>query len=55
MRKGVNEITVLGNAPNLAACLSSQAADGEVMVSETAAAEAEPATPETERRELELT
>ena len=32
---GVNEIAVLGSAPNLAARLSSQAADGEIIISET--------------------
>ncbi len=39
-KSGVNEIAVLGNAPNLAARLSSQAADGEVLISERAAASA---------------
>jgi adenylate cyclase len=51
---GVNEIAVLGSAPNLAARLSSQAADGEVIVSETAAAAAELDIQAVERRTLEL-
>ncbi len=51
---GVNEIAVLGSAPNLAARLSSQAADGEVIMSETAAAAAELATHGIESRQLDL-
>ena len=38
---GVNEIAVLGSAPNLAARLSSHAADGEIIISESAMASAE--------------
>src|SRR5438132_6144105 len=38
---GVNEIAVLGSAANLAARLSSQAAAGEVLVSEAAATRAD--------------
>jgi adenylate cyclase len=51
---GVNEIAVLGSAPNLAARLSSQAVDGEVIVSETAAAAAGLTEQDQERRILEL-
>jgi adenylate cyclase len=51
---GVNEIAVLGSAPNLAARLSSQAADGEVIVSEAAALAAKLAPQEGESRQLEL-
>jgi len=40
IKEGVNEIAVLGKAPNLAARLSSQAAAGEILVSEAAAASA---------------
>lgn len=36
-KDGVNEIAVLGSAPNLTARLSSQAAEGEILVSEAAA------------------
>jgi adenylate cyclase len=39
-KEGVNEIAVLGSAANLAARLSSHAADGEVVISDTAAASA---------------
>ena len=53
-REGVNEIAVLGSAPNLAARLSSQAADGEVIVSEVTAAAAELASEDIERRHLDL-
>lgn len=53
-REGVNEIAVLGNAPNLAARLSSQAADGEIVISETAAAAAELGTEGVENRLLAL-
>ena len=52
--KGVNEIAVLGSAPNLAARLSSQAADGEVIVSEEAVAAAELTAQGLEHRTLEL-
>lgn len=38
-KEGVNEIAVLGNAANLAARLSAQAAPGEVIASETTAAQ----------------
>jgi adenylate cyclase len=53
-RDGVNEITVLGSAPNLAARLSSQAADGEILVSEAAARSGSLMLENTERRELTL-
>lgn len=53
-KEGVNEIAILGSAPNLAARLSSQAADGEVIVSEAAAASAELATVGTESRHPDL-
>ena len=49
---GVNEIAVLGSAANLAARLASQAATGEVLVSEAAAAGAK--LTGGERRELTL-
>jgi adenylate cyclase len=51
---GVNEIAVLGSAPNLAARLSSQAADGEVIVSETTALAAKLAAQEGVSRQLEV-
>lgn len=53
-REGVNEIAVLGSAPNLAARLSSQAADGEVIISEVAAAAAELTSEDIESRQLNL-
>ena len=55
-RAGVNEIAVLGNAPNLAARLSSAAADGEILISEAAEAQAQLAPDEAgiERRHLDL-
>ena len=53
-KNGVNEITVLGSAPNLAARLSSHAADGEILVSEAAASSAGLVLENTERRVLEL-
>ena len=53
-KEGVNEIAVLGSAPNLAARLSSQAADGEVILSEAAAASAELATEGMESRHFHL-
>jgi len=55
-KEGVNEIAVLGSAPNLAARLSSQAAAGEILVSEAAAASAklDPSTIGAERRRLDL-
>ena len=53
-KSGVNEIAVLGSAPNLAARLSSQAADGEVLVSESAAASARLPGEGAEIRQLEL-
>ena len=53
-KNGVNEIAVLGSAPNLAARLSSQAADGEVIISESAAAKAELAAEGIESRHLDL-
>jgi adenylate cyclase len=51
---GVNEIAVLGSAANLAARLSSQAADGEIILSDTAAALAGSAAQSGEHRELAL-
>jgi adenylate cyclase len=53
-KAGVNEIAVLGSAANLAARLSSQAAQGEVFVSEAAAALAELAAEGGERRQVDL-
>jgi len=53
-KEGVNEIAVLGSAPNLAARLSSQAAEGEVIISEAAAASAKLATEGMESRHLDL-
>ncbi len=52
--KGVNEIAVLGPAANLAARLSSLAADGEILVSEAAATSAHLSTEGLENRTLEL-
>lgn len=52
--EGVNEIAVLGNAANLAARLSPQAADGEVLVSEDAFFSAQLTGKGTERRNLSL-
>lgn len=51
---GVNEIAVLGSAANLCARLSSQAAAGEILVSEETADLAEIQTEGLERRVLEL-
>lgn len=51
---GVNEIAVLGNAPNLAARLSSQAGEGEVLVSEAAVESAQLALERIETRQLDL-
>jgi len=53
-KDGVNEIAVLGNAANLAARLSSQAAAGEVVVSEASAESAHLADESSEMRSLEL-
>lgn len=53
-KDGVNEIAVLGSAPNLAARLSSQAADGEVILSEVTAAAADLNKESIENRRLEL-
>ena len=53
-KEGVNEIAVLGGAANLTARLSSQAADGEIIISETAAALAKLADSDSEIRRLEL-
>jgi adenylate cyclase len=53
-KDGVNEIAVLGNAANLAARLSSQAAAGEVLVSKEAAALAGLAQRNLESRSLTL-
>ncbi len=53
-RDGVNEIAVLGNAANLTARLSSQAAAGEVLVSEEAAALAGLSGSHLEKRSLTL-
>lgn len=51
---GVNEIAVLGSTPNLAARLSAQAADGEVLVSQASAESAKLATGGLENRQLNL-
>lgn len=51
---GVNEIAVLGSSPNLAARLTSQAAEGEVLLSKTSAAAASLATQAAVGRLLEL-
>ena len=53
-QSGVNDIAVLGSAPNLAARLSSQAADGEIILSEAAAASAGLAPDGLESRQLDL-
>ena len=53
-KEGVNEIAVLGSAANLAARFSSQAADGEVIISQAAATSAELANSDLESRHLEL-
>jgi adenylate cyclase len=52
--KGVNELAVLGPAANLTARLSSLAADGEILVSETAAASAQLSIEGLDGRTLEL-
>jgi adenylate cyclase len=52
--KGVNELAVLGPAANLTARLSSLAADGEILVSEPAAASAQLSSEGIESRTLEL-
>lgn len=52
--EGVNEIAVLGSAANLAARLSSQAADGDLVISEETAAVANIPTADDERRSLNL-
>ena len=51
---GTTDITVLGDAPNTAARLSSRAAPGEILVSDSAHAVAGLAADEFERRTLEL-
>ena len=51
---GVNEIAVLGSAANLCARLSSQAAAGEILISEEAANLARMQAEGLDRRELEL-
>ena len=53
-KEGVNEIGVLGNAANLTARLSSTAAEGELLISEEAAALAGLADRKLERRSLTL-
>jgi len=53
-KDGVNEIAVLGNAANLTARLSSRAADGEILISEEAAASAGMDGSGLESRVLEL-
>ena len=55
-KQGVNEIAVLGNAPNLAARLSSQAGVGEILVTDAAAVSAQLATDgaDLEQRRLDL-
>ncbi len=51
---GTTDITVLGDAPNTAARLSSNAGQGEVLISETTCTAAGLNTEQVERRELEL-
>jgi adenylate cyclase len=53
-KEGVQEIAVLGSAPNLAARLSSKAADGEILISEAALASAGISRQELENRRFEL-
>ena len=53
-KDGVNEIAVLGSAANLAARLSSSAADGELVVSEETAQRAGLSAEQWESREFEL-
>jgi adenylate cyclase len=53
-KDGVREIAVLGNAANLTARLSSRAAQGEVLISEEAAASAKLADRTLEKRRLKL-
>ena len=53
-KDGVKEIAVLGNAANLAARLSSRAAEGELLISEAAAAGASLADRKLEKRRLKL-
>ncbi len=53
-KDGVKEIAVLGNAANLTARLSSQAAEGEVLISEEAAAAAHLGDASLEKRNLNL-
>jgi len=53
-KDGVNEIAVLGNAANLAARLSSKAAEGEVLISEDAAASAGISKRKLEKRRMKL-
>jgi adenylate cyclase len=52
--EGVNEIAVLGSAPNLAARLSSQANPGEILLSQSAVAAAHLAPDNLEHRDLVL-
>jgi len=51
---GVNEIAVLGSAPNLCARLSSAAAAGEILISEETIEQAGMQADDLERRELQL-
>ncbi len=53
-KDGVKEIAVLGNAANLAARLSSRAAEGELLISGAAAAQAGLADRKLEKRRLKL-
>ncbi len=53
-KDGVREIAVLGNAANLTARLSSQAAEGEVLISEDAAKAADLSDRQLEKRRLML-
>ncbi len=53
-KEGLTDITVLGDAPNIAARLASQAAIGEILVSQDAARSAKLATAGLRPRQLEL-
>jgi class 3 adenylate cyclase len=53
-KDGLTDITALGDAPNTAARIASQAASGEILVSQEAARAAKMDTGGLERRQLEL-
>jgi adenylate cyclase len=53
-KEGVQEIAVLGSAPNLAARLSSKAADGEILISDPAASSAGISSQDFESRQFEM-